>query len=449
MHDSGPYKTRFKYDWQDRIVSRVLPDDTTISTKHNGGLVVSIALDSQSFGQVAANFESYSAFEKPEKVEVAGSALAGVFTHNHEYDAQGYPSLHSLKAKSGLVQNHYLYGDTDQLGRVHEFISGETVDYTYDGQRLASSQTGTGVKNVYAYDPSGNLTEKGDIGISYGEDHAIGTKGGKTTFEIAYDRAGRMRRRSADDDIFAFDYNSFGSLCSIPDTKDNATTRIVSDSQGHTLARQLPDVTREVIISGDFDIIIRPDGSQQLRHRLYGVGNDLLATILTNVEAGADRSKISTHSAEVFHCDTKGSITHRFKGDHSPSTKILQYEDYGSLIPSADEPPDRNTKTREGRFVEQRVGLLDFNARWYDPLVARFASPDDITDVDSLLLQDGLNRYTFENNDPINHVDPTGHWSWSSLLGVVLGVALIVATVAITIATGRVAAPLAAIALGA
>jgi uncharacterized membrane protein HdeD (DUF308 family) len=60
-----------------------------------------------------------------------------------------------------------------------------------------------------------------------------------------------------------------------------------------------------------------------------------------------------------------------------------------------------------------------------------------------------MNRYVFENNNPINHIDLTKHWGWSAILGVVLSSVAIVAAVAVTVATGGAPAPLVAAGVGA
>lgn len=50
-------------------------------------------------------------------------------------------------------------------------------------------------------------------------------------------------------------------------------------------------------------------------------------------------------------------------------------------------------------------GLLFYNARWYDPSLGRFAQADTIVPGGT----QGLDRYAYVNNAPINYVDPSGH----------------------------------------
>ncbi len=61
-------------------------------------------------------------------------------------------------------------------------------------------------------------------------------------------------------------------------------------------------------------------------------------------------------------------------------------------------------------FTGQRLdpsGLMDYNARQYDPVLGRFTSPDTII-PDSGDPQ-SFNRYSYVNNNPVNFTDPSGH----------------------------------------
>jgi RHS repeat-associated protein len=52
-------------------------------------------------------------------------------------------------------------------------------------------------------------------------------------------------------------------------------------------------------------------------------------------------------------------------------------------------------------------GLVYMNARYYDPEIGRFLSPDTI--VPDALNPQSLNRYSYVANNPLSNVDPTGH----------------------------------------
>jgi RHS repeat-associated protein len=52
-------------------------------------------------------------------------------------------------------------------------------------------------------------------------------------------------------------------------------------------------------------------------------------------------------------------------------------------------------------------GLINMNGRMYDPVVSRFLSPDPFTQASHNL--QGLNRYSYLMNNPMNGTDPTGY----------------------------------------
>jgi RHS repeat-associated protein len=63
--------------------------------------------------------------------------------------------------------------------------------------------------------------------------------------------------------------------------------------------------------------------------------------------------------------------------------------------------------TFTGQRAERGFGLLDYNARYYDPWLGWFVSPDTI--LPDLANPQSLNRYAYVYNNPVNYTDPSGH----------------------------------------
>jgi RHS repeat-associated protein len=59
-----------------------------------------------------------------------------------------------------------------------------------------------------------------------------------------------------------------------------------------------------------------------------------------------------------------------------------------------------------GQNSEADLGLIDMRGRFYDPLAARFASVDPV--MQAPFSTQGLNRYSYVFNNPINNTDPSG-----------------------------------------
>ena len=69
--------------------------------------------------------------------------------------------------------------------------------------------------------------------------------------------------------------------------------------------------------------------------------------------------------------------------------------------------PDWLIRGYTGHEMLTQVGLINMNARLYDPLVGRMLGPDNLGDPSS---SQGVNRFTYANNNPLKYTDPTGNW---------------------------------------
>ncbi len=72
-----------------------------------------------------------------------------------------------------------------------------------------------------------------------------------------------------------------------------------------------------------------------------------------------------------------------------------------------------------GERHDAETGLLFLNSRYYDPIIARFASPDWFDPVQPGV---GTNRYAYSLNDPVNNSDINGHIAVQAVGGFVGGV---------------------------
>ena len=79
------------------------------------------------------------------------------------------------------------------------------------------------------------------------------------------------------------------------------------------------------------------------------------------------------------------------------------YEPYGSQDQA---PGDPASAGYTGHLEERDSGLVYAGARWYDPRIGRFMSPDPVGF--SVSNPVSFNRYAYANNNPYAHVDPDG-----------------------------------------
>jgi RHS repeat-associated protein len=101
--------------------------------------------------------------------------------------------------------------------------------------------------------------------------------------------------------------------------------------------------------------------------------------------------------------DQLGSVTLTTDALGNVLTKE-QYTAWGDVRYSSGNDLSNYTYTGQYSYTNS-FGLMYYNARWYDPSIGRFAQADTV--VPSGV--QGMDRYAYVNNNPVNATDPTGH----------------------------------------
>ena len=143
----------------------------------------------------------------------------------------------------------------------------------------------------------------------------------------------------------------------------------------------------------------------------------------------------------------QGDITAIYDEDGNLVNKYV-YDAYGRhkvLTSTLEEDLDEssvgnlNPFRYRGYYYDRILGLYFLTSRYYDPEIGRFISPDSLEYLDPENVN-GLNLYSYCNNDPVNYSDGSGHMpEWAQF---VLGGLIIVGGIALSIATGGLATPL-------
>ena len=140
--------------------------------------------------------------------------------------------------------------------------------------------------------------------------------------------------------------------------------------------------------------------------------------------------------------------TYYYHSNHIQSTSVVTdasgnevtrmvYLPYGEISPANSAGADTVTAKYTGQEYDDSFGLYYYNARYYDPALGRFLSPDPIVSDPGNL--QSFNRYSYVLNNPIKYIDPTGHFN---VLGFLAGLGLaVLGVVAYVTGYGASAAP--------
>jgi RHS repeat-associated protein len=389
--------------------------------------------------KIIVNAIDYNEFGQMTKV-VRGNGIATVY----DYDVRGRV-LNLGYEKNGVRYENksYTYNVQNSITNIGTAVTSEaasdnfasytgTLEYQYDGlNRLVHARGLAALQDVdqrkfehnYVYTLNGNLQQKvikdydtqnivDQWDYSY-TNHKVGSitssAHGGTRFALAYDTAGNLTAKN-DNSIgksMSISYNSYNRSTRITDTTTNAVVGQYSyDDQGfrvYKLSRQLADGQThlyELETPNKYFAVERQKtpGGEAIPNTEYAVNN----IYLDGVRVAA---MVPTGQARWFMTDQVDSVS-KVVNDNGDVISLINYLPYGETwyqVGDTGFSPKYNSQE-----LDKESGLYFFNARHYDPELARFTTADSV--VDGEFETAGWNRFMYVKGNPIMYKDPTGHW---------------------------------------
>ena len=127
---------------------------------------------------------------------------------------------------------------------------------------------------------------------------------------------------------------------------------------------------------------------------------------------------VKDSASYYFHRNIQGDVVGVY---NSSGTKLVTftYDAYGNCSVSGDASLASYCKIRyRGYYFDTETGLYWVQTRYYNPQWCRWISPDSLDYLDPESVH-GLNLYAYCGNDPINYVDPSGHFALLLFLGTI------------------------------
>jgi len=138
---------------------------------------------------------------------------------------------------------------------------------------------------------------------------------------------------------------------------------------------------------------------------LYSSGGSLLKQT-KYIHAGSQRValKDSSGNAYFIHADHLGSTHLMTNAATGAVVRTNKYYPFGGTFETSGTADDTHKYT--GQVLDDNTGLYYYNARYYDPVLSQFITPDTI--VQDPYDPQFLNRYTYCRNNPIKLLDISG-----------------------------------------
>ena len=434
---SNSTSTTYTYDSYGRLssVKETAPDSKWLQKDYtySGGRISAIQYKSQlgtigtenftyAYGHLSEvklnNTTSIFKLTNENAMGLTTQVTTGNLTRNYSYTAYGLPSTRVVVQGSTTrsVITYNFNAATGNLTSRYFPQKSKTENFTYDNLYRLTSYDGTAVE----YDINGNILSKGDVGsFSYdttGKPFAISeatlsnsiSVGTQSATYLSFDRPSTVTDNGY---TLSFTYNGDYDRVKMTKVKNSQT-----------------QLTR-YYLGGCYELDVKPSGSTE---KLYLNGGYYEAPAVL-IKQGS--------SSNVYNIirDQLGSITHVMNASGT-LIQELSYDAWGRLRnPSTftlyapySEPELYLGRGYCGHEHLTGLGLINMNARLYDPVLGRFLMPDPYVQAPDMT--QNFNRYSYCMNNPLRLSDRTGE-----LFGIDDAIVVIVAAAVIGGATNAIA----------
>ena len=261
------------------------------------------------------------------------------------------------------------------------------------------------------------------------------------TFTTTYDAQGNIQSNTLAG-TYSYESNKPHAVTEV--TPSNVFPNTISAADCETDYNVFNQPSR--IAEGDVEILLEYGADNQRVKTVFkrdGVVEYTRYYISANYEKEVDAAGVTTHYNYVYgvtglaaicvhrngvdsmyyvHPDRLGSYTH-ITDSSRRVIRALHFDPWGNVKSDADwkafvdDAPV--SLTSSFRFIRGFTGhehyadlkVINMNGRLYDPVIARFFSPDNF--VQAPEFTQSYNRYSYCLNNPLQYTDPSGEWSFN------------------------------------
>ena len=403
--DAAGNSESFRYDRDGNMAEST--DRNGVRVIHTYNMFHSLTARRSEGGDICENFTYYP--DGKLKTAIGGGMryaygydrdfnLTGLTTFMDEYwdgDAGHYRKVLARNAyrydKAGnCVEKATLLGKTkfiyDSLNRLAEasYPEGRREYYTYDKADNRLTMTTDTLLETYTYDSASRLTERSIHDLAENGQTAYGQPEIPTAdrvYQYTYDRQGN----TLSDGENTYTYDSLNRLTQI-NTKAGGIQKNRYDGEG---------LRAELEENGRLVRFLFHNGEVVLEEPTEGA--------VTRYIRGYDLISSDSAAAKTYYhytSDNLGSITHITDEDGNICNQY-EYDVFGRFTTKEETIQNRFCYT--GEQYDPITSQYYLRARFYNPVIGRFLNEDTY-------YGDGLNLYAYCHNNPVNFVDPSGHY---------------------------------------
>jgi RHS repeat-associated protein len=435
--DTGPkgqvYTTSYEYDSFGRLQQITYPDGEVLTYDYDsGGMLRKAVGEKLGFTYPYINRIEYDKFEEQVFVET-GNGVRSSYTYRP--DNRLLENLQTGLTGASPFQN--LTYTHDEVGNIISLANdvaappppiygGPTLQtYTYDDLYRLTAATGRyqympDKSRHYTldlvYDSIDNLTYKAQADW-IAQPSGTQVPQHKTSYMWTYEYDGPQPHAPTHIDNRTFSYDANGNQLGWQHDQNGTRRTIVWDEEnrvqsifdnGHEKKYKYNDTGERVIKRG-------PQGETVYVNEFYVIRNGTIGT--KHIYAGGTRLVSKLVQKNVFEKDQ-----YYQHGDHLGSTNFvtdlngklyehLEYMPYGETWVQEASNTQRTPYLFTGKELDEETGLYYYGARYYDPRVSQFMSPEPLLEQDPEKVLERpqlLSAYSYAASNPVRYLDPDG-----------------------------------------
>ena len=319
--------------------------------------------------------------------------------------AEEVSTVMDKKGKSTKKTAAYTY---DMLGRItRETKTGrEDISYTYDANNNRKQMTIGNKTTAYQYNKNDELLRTDTLHTDTEKNDVVIYKNDKNGNQLATVNRSEIPAEAKDTSYIDVDVtlgdnqlndnvvNHYNALNQLTETlTKNYKVSFTYDAEGLRTGKTVNGEKTIYVWDGDQVVMeLSKGGAVQKR---YIRGNDLVY---------ADKGENTEKTYYVT--DMHGNVV-QLLDESGNVTKTYEYDSFGNEVKP--EKKDENPYRYCGEYYDKETEEVYLRARYYEPGVGRFITRDTYTGESDEPLS--LHLYTYCENDGVNMVDPSGHWS--------------------------------------